>query len=161
MLTDAAPYDAHPAALPIQRLLATLARADRVVRRIEVVTAQAIRIALCGTHPTSRREIERLSDADYDILEALSLAERRRLIRLCWLLVQCDGELHPREEVAIYALADRIGLSRRDVAQLQPDLSPYALGGAFQREVGSNVLMASLAACGQEHSTQGEGWPHE
>lgn len=161
MLTDTAPYAAHPAALPVQRLLASLARADQVVRRVEVETAQAIRIALCGTRPTPRREIERISDADYDVLAALPVADRLRLIRLCWLLVQCDGELHAREEVAIYALADRIGLHRRDVAQLQPGLSPQALDGAFQREVGSDALLARLANGGKERSTQEEGWPHE
>lgn len=101
-----------------------IARADGIVRRIEVETCEAIfseilnASALCDGRPLASSG----AGGALSLLARLPLALKCKLVKLCWLLAESDGQLHPAEEEAIYALADRIALDRRIVAMTQPEL---------------------------------------
>ncbi len=122
-------------------------RADGVVRQIEVETCEAIyrhllSVCECGNGP----QVDEGGGAP-DRLARLPLPLKRKLVQLCWLLAESDGELHPAEEVAIYDLADRIRLDRKIVAQTQPELRLPRPGGALGKPVDDARLSERLSAC--------------
>lgn len=109
-------------------LLTSIAEADTVTKLVEVETAIEIFAAVTGGRDldmsASRDKRRRATPVDtFAVLAELTFHERARLVRYCWLLAECDGEIHPAEETQIYTLADAIGVPRHDVARMQPDLS--------------------------------------
>lgn len=111
-------------------LLASVAKADGRIRDAEVRTAIAMAKEAPGlpreTPKTVLAQMRYLERADIDAalqkLKTLPLKQREQTVKLLWVMALCDGELHPKEEVLIYNLADKLGVDRATVAKGQPNL---------------------------------------
>ncbi|NBC19494.1 MAG: hypothetical protein GVY06_00355 [Alphaproteobacteria bacterium] len=125
--------------------LDAIARADGVLRRVELETGKAIfREILNSGHDGETRRTGRRAPGD--VLAGLPWRMKRKLVQLCWLLAESDGTLHAAEEAAIYALADRIGLDRRTVALSQPALNLPCPGQSLAQPVEPGHLSEHLLA---------------
>lgn len=113
-----------------KQLLSSIARADGVLRDVEVATVAAILNTDTATPDTSvmclSREMrfgnmQTVSKAIRQ-LARLPMREREKLVQLLWVTALCDGGLHPKEEALIYTYADALGVKRSVVAAQQPDI---------------------------------------
>lgn len=112
-----------------ETLLNRLARADGVLKQVELETIRTILEELAKAQGfkdagegKSRSYLSTETLGAITELSARPLRDREKLIQLLWVVAMCDGELHPREEEMIYRFADALNVSRAAVARQQPDL---------------------------------------
>jgi DnaJ like chaperone protein len=139
--------------------MGALSKADGVVTRDEIRSAQRIFDMLRLSEPQRQQAREAFSrgkspefqlDAEVDRLRGAIGFGRGPLLRLFLQLqvmaVAADGRVHPAEHAMLVRIAQRIGLSERDVAQLEALLraggggagaAGGASGGASDRSASS------------------------
>lgn len=108
-----------------ETLLDKVARADGIVRNVEVQTISEILTQLSdqldGDAEATDSVLAREQVGAIMTLAHRPLSEREKLIQLLWIVAICDGELHPSEEALILKTADAIRVPRATVARQQPD----------------------------------------
>lgn len=102
------------------RFLALMAIADEKVMDIETANAEAL-LELFELNENNsmlaeyQSAIKNMSTDlnSFSSLHKMTSIEQLGLIRSCWLIATCDGELHPNEEHLFYKLIDECNLPRR------------------------------------------------
>ena len=111
-------------------ILASMVPADGLIRDVEMkyllshlaeryhMQAVALeRAASLVSHPvTAPESVHRLAGRLPDLL---SIEDRASMVGILWELALCDKDLHANEEDLIYKIADKVGVARKKVAELQ------------------------------------------
>lgn len=106
------------------RFLALMAKADEKVMDIETANAEALlelfeldeNNSMLAEYQSAIKNLTTDLNS-FKSLHTMAQIERLGLIRSCWLIATCDGELHPNEEHLFYKLVDECALPRRIVME--------------------------------------------
>lgn len=121
-------------------IMGALAKADKVVTRDEIKVAEAIfdRLHLAGDQRSAAKDaFNRGKAPDFDLDAAVNnfarVARGRGPLLQIFLQVQCmavaaDGNVHPAEHEMLVRVARGLGLTERDVAQLEALLRTASAG---------------------------------
>jgi DnaJ like chaperone protein len=141
-------------------IMGALCKADRVVTRDEIKVAEALfdRLHLAGEQRQSAKAaFNRGKSADFDLDAAADrfaqVARGRAPLLQLFLQIQimavaADGNVHPAEHEMLVRVARRLGLTERDVAQLEALLRAAAAGPSAPGTAPRQRLEDAYAALG-------------
>jgi uncharacterized tellurite resistance protein B-like protein len=113
----------------VAAVLGSIVAADGKIRAVEMqnlkehlqtkynLKDEALKLALSNAY--TGLSAEHLKKAVGQLSELLSIEDRTALIRMLWDLAICDNELHSKEEILIYNIADNAGVPRKRVTEQQ------------------------------------------
>jgi DnaJ like chaperone protein len=121
-------------------IMGALAKADRVVTRAEIKVAEEIfnRLHLSGEHrEAAKAAFNRGKAPDFDLDAAVDGFARigrgrapllQLFLQVQYMAIAADGTVHPAEHEMLVRVARRLGLTERDVAQLEALLRTASAG---------------------------------
>lgn len=106
-------------------MLAAVAKADGKVLDIENLNASELLDCMASSDCeearatyqaainiwSDNRDLIQLGELEL-VLEEMDMPARVELLRSCWYLAKCDGELHPSEEALIMRMAESLGVTK-------------------------------------------------